>query len=359
MDAAKTVCADCSMLRDILPGVGLADVLRSLSEVMVAVLNEDRQVLWANNAFASYFSRSGQDCIGEYCYFLLKDDGFQKWVCAGGAPGSSFLFTDERSRRTVQCGLKSLDVGSGDCNTVLTLSDVTDLSECREDIEISREREQYAWSINDQMVLQVDSTVRTSLMSLVGLVEFLDDTDLNLEQSGYIDGMRGALDRLEAVVNDFVCESRKQMQLEAYPEVGTRISSPVVDQVKSLCESSSKAHILLVEDNMVHVKVVQRMLAEAGVKVDSVGNGADALVQVGSDPGRYSLIIMDCDLPEMDGYEATQRLRESGCEIPIIALSAHADSDSRKRCAAAGMDAFLSKPPRKEEIFRVVTAKIG
>jgi CheY-like chemotaxis protein len=84
-------------------------------------------------------------------------------------------------------------------------------------------------------------------------------------------------------------------------------------------------------------------LAKLGYKADTVANGAEALQAL--QQGRYDLVLMDCEMPVMDGYEATRRIRQSGnSQVAIIALTAHVMPGERDRCIRAGMNDFLSKP---------------
>jgi signal transduction histidine kinase/CheY-like chemotaxis protein len=106
------------------------------------------------------------------------------------------------------------------------------------------------------------------------------------------------------------------------------------------------AHILVAEDNPINQMVVQASLTKLGCKVDLVATGIEAYRAAVA--GAYDLIFMDCHMPELDGYEATRRIRASeqalGRRTPILALTAAALNDDRERCLAAGMDEHLSKP---------------
>ena len=116
------------------------------------------------------------------------------------------------------------------------------------------------------------------------------------------------------------------------------------------------AKVLLAEDNVVNQKVAIRMLRRMGCRVDAVANGReviDALKGI-----QYTLILMDCQMPEMDGYTAAQQIREQEAagnrHIPIIAMTANAMAGDRERCLDAGMDDYLSKPVEFVRLFEIL-----
>jgi CheY-like chemotaxis protein len=113
----------------------------------------------------------------------------------------------------------------------------------------------------------------------------------------------------------------------------------------------TRNRILLAEDNLVNQKVATRILENLDYHVVVVRNGAAALAAWKT--GEYDLILMDCQMPELDGYEATREIRrmEDGAgHIPIVALTAHAMKGADEDCIAAGMDDYLSKPINRDEL---------
>ncbi|WEK29708.1 MAG: response regulator [Candidatus Pseudomonas phytovorans] len=117
---------------------------------------------------------------------------------------------------------------------------------------------------------------------------------------------------------------------------------------------AGRARILLVEDNPVNQLVAKGMLAKLGCQVQLATQGAEALELLEQDD--FDLVLMDCNMPVMDGYEASRRIRQSGRwpDLPIVALTANAMPEERERCRAAGMNDYLAKPFRREELLALV-----
>jgi CheY-like chemotaxis protein len=111
-----------------------------------------------------------------------------------------------------------------------------------------------------------------------------------------------------------------------------------------------RARVLLVEDNPVNQLVAKGMLGKLGCDVVVAAHGAEALDQLESRD--FDMVLMDCNMPVMDGYEASRQIRRSGRwpQLPIVALTANAMSEERERCRAAGMSDYLAKPFRREEL---------
>jgi CheY-like chemotaxis protein len=118
-------------------------------------------------------------------------------------------------------------------------------------------------------------------------------------------------------------------------------------------ELRSERRILLVEDNAVNEKVATRFLQKLGYLVDVARNGREAVDAWAR--GYYDLILMDCQMPVLDGYDATREIRArepAPQRIPIVALTANAMKDDDVKCRAAGMDDHLSKPLDREQLAR-------
>jgi CheY-like chemotaxis protein len=131
-----------------------------------------------------------------------------------------------------------------------------------------------------------------------------------------------------------------------------RSSSP------SLPEIRQQLHVLLAEDNQVNQRLVARLLEKRGHTVVVATNGLEVLEALKKDV--FHLILMDVQMPQMGGLEATTAIRarekETGGHVPIIALTAHAMSGDRDRCLAVGMDGYIAKPINPKELFDLIDA---
>ena len=128
----------------------------------------------------------------------------------------------------------------------------------------------------------------------------------------------------------------------------------------TVSESRRKLRILLAEDNIVNQKVALRILERFGYRVDAVADGREVLKALQMAP--YDLILMDVQMPELDGFGATRAIRElergAGRRIPIIAMTAHAMKGDRERCLEAGMDGYVAKPVQPRELVAAIEGLI-
>ncbi len=120
--------------------------------------------------------------------------------------------------------------------------------------------------------------------------------------------------------------------------------------------SLNKVRVLLAEDNSVNQMIAKKMLEKHGIRVDVVANGQEAIVALAHVP--YDLVLMDCQMPELNGYEATMKIRENKStpysNIPIIALTANAMSSDRIKCLEAGMNDYVTKPVKADELIGAI-----
>jgi CheY-like chemotaxis protein len=125
--------------------------------------------------------------------------------------------------------------------------------------------------------------------------------------------------------------------------------------ISSTQHASERGTVLIAEDNLVNQRVARHMVEKLGYRAQIVQNGLTAIEAL--DQGRFEVILMDCQMPEMDGFEATAVIRSREGDdgrIPIIAMTAHAMEGDRARCLQAGMDDYISKPVNPEELQRVL-----
>jgi signal transduction histidine kinase/CheY-like chemotaxis protein len=172
------------------------------------------------------------------------------------------------------------------------------------------------------------------------------------------DADKGLVDR---IVNKPV---RASALLNALRDLSCRHADAVI--VRAAARAPGPAfegvRVLLADDNLVNQKVATRLLQRLGVEVVCVGNGREALDALRS--GDFDLVLMDCQMPEMDGYEATRQLRHSSGVyknplIQVIALTAHTMETDRAKCIAAGMNDYLSKPIDPQRLHQALARALN
>lgn len=134
---------------------------------------------------------------------------------------------------------------------------------------------------------------------------------------------------------------------------------PKLENKSQISEKGEQVlRILLAEDNPINQKVAKALLEKRGWEVACVENGQEVLEAIEKEA--YDLILMDVQMPEVDGYEATRKIREketqTGKHIPILAMTAHALKGDREKCLEAGMDGYVAKPVRAEELYQAIHA---
>ena len=192
----------------------------------------------------------------------------------------------------------------------------------------------------------------------------LSDTSLVMLTSM---GRRGDASRLEAIgFSAYLTKPIRQSQLHECLQAslgrGTSVEGVGEERIitrHTIAEASRrKIRILVAEDNVVNQKVALKMIETLGYRADAVGNGLEAIRALETAP--YDLVLMDVQMPEMDGLEATRIIRKEAStavhnpHIPIIAVTAHAMEKDRERCIVAGMDDYVSKPIKAGDLAAAV-----
>ena len=193
---------------------------------------------------------------------------------------------------------------------------------------------------------------------LIERIRARDDLDAPVIMMLTSSGRMGDIARCsELSVASYLMKPIKQSELFDAIVASLGVSAAVDDDVERTVEvqkHSVSLNVLLAEDSLVNQKLAMALLAKWGHQVTVAGNGREAVECFGT--GGFDVILMDVQMPEMDGLQATKtirlRERESSEHIPIIAMTAHAMKGDEERCLAAGMDAYISKPIRAPLLFQ-------
>ena len=135
-----------------------------------------------------------------------------------------------------------------------------------------------------------------------------------------------------------------------------KLENTVLVTRHTVLEQANSLTFLVAEDNVVNQTLIARLLEKRGHTVVVAQNGREALEML--EKQHFDIVLMDVQMPEMDGFEATKQIREkeqaSGAHLPIIALTAHAMQGDQERCLVGGMDGYVAKPIKLEALFSVI-----
>lgn len=184
--------------------------------------------------------------------------------------------------------------------------------------------------------------LRTSLNNAVGYTEL-----------GMMHGSNALeyLEKIEPVLNDMVLKISYALGEPLFDEI-------VLEEPSNIDDLEGK-RVLIVDDNQLNREILKEILVNHNLSVEEAGNGSEALYAVcESAPGYFDFILMDIEMPEMDGYESTMRIRNLPnrirANIPIIALTANSVPENRERAEVVGMDDFLVKPTTSAHLLKIL-----
>ena len=145
--------------------------------------------------------------------------------------------------------------------------------------------------------------------------------------------------------------------------LGEKINNPkkediTIEKQQISNNNLESINILIAEDQIINMKIITQLLKRQGLSFTTAANGLDALSTYKNDPDKISMILMDVQMPVMDGLEATSEIRKSEVgtyrHIPIVAMTAHAMKGDREKFLEAGMDDYLSKPVNPKELYSTI-----
>jgi PAS domain S-box-containing protein len=239
------------------------------------------------------------------------------------------------------------------------------------------------WGLSSKSVGDPNAAIEELVQAARGGVPFqLVVLDLDLPQADGMELVRAIRGRPALRAVHMVLLSSSPPEPTALPDLGVSLvlRKPVRRSelynavVEALAQSPSERErvpkarppidpngplVLIAEDNEINDAVATALLRKQGLRAVVAHNGREAVEMALAND--YAAILMDCQMPELDGYEATRRIRdaEHGRHVPIIAMTAHSMSGDRERCLAAGMDDYVSKPVRADELAAVMAEQLA
>ncbi|MCP3872003.1 MAG: response regulator [Desulfobacteraceae bacterium] len=285
---------------------------------------------------------------------------------------SSIIYTAESRPRVDLQNIRILIVDDNDTNRAILYEQLagwkmkfTGASNARDALEILRnaalKKAPYEIAIVDMMMPKTDGLMLTQMIKSDPLI-----TDIRLVMLTSI-GLRGDAQEarrkgLAAFLSKPVRKSELKNVLSAVMTNSSETDESQLVTRHSIAETKVliPGKILLAEDTLVNQEVAREMIENSGCHVDIVNNGTQALNAFLKN--QYDIILMDCQMPEMDGYQATKEIRNTEKEtpenkqkhIPIIALTAHAMKGDKEKCLSSGMDDYLSKPFSMDQMLLIL-----
>ena len=237
------------------------------------------------------------------------------------------------SELPIEVSLNPIDTGEG----LLIVAAIRDVTERRRTSEALTQRAAAANRAKTEFLANMSHEIRTAMTAILGYTDLLTDPEVpRAECTAYLDTIRQNGEHLLAIITNIL-----DFSMAAEP-LGCRV--------------------LLAEDGADNQRLIAHYLRKAGAEVRLADNGRVAcdLVRAAEARGEpFGVVLMDMQMPELDGYQATAALRGAGYTRPIIALTAHTMESDRAKCLAAGCDDFLAKPMSRAELLDTVRRHAG
>ncbi|MEA1959731.1 MAG: response regulator [Bacillota bacterium] len=206
--------------------------------------------------------------------------------------------------------------------------------------------------------------LRTPMIGILGSVELLEQEPILEEQTEHIQTIRTCGEQLLQTINEILNVSTIELGLTTSPPRPADLLSSATDQKRmehnqnilhlETLQGLYSAAVLIVEDNSLNQKLISKILLNYGFEVSTAVNGAECLTQLANSD--FDIILMDMQMPVMDGYETTRRIRSTPAwsRIPIIAVTANAFIGDEKKCLDCGCSSYLAKPFRTEDLIEEI-----
>ena len=202
-----------------------------------------------------------------------------------------------------------------------------------------------------ELILKIQKDKKLSNIPLILLMSI--DRNKTIEQLDTIENIQILTKPIKRISLFNAMGKALGLPQEVYNAQSTN-SFQITDYISKLSQFKKEAHLLLAEDNIINQRLANALISKTGIPVDVVNDGEIAINKLKDN--KYDLILMDVQMPNMDGLTATRKIREQlqNENIPIIAMTAHAMKGDKEKCLSVGMNDYISKPIEPEKLYKVL-----